>query len=912
MSDARHPDQEKLAELLLQWEEAWERGEEVSAEDLCAQCPELLEPLRQQIAMLKKMAWMKEDPAQCQGAESAEDPLLGCVLEQRYRLEELISQGGFGRVYRGYDVELQRPVAVKLPRPDRPMPEKLAESLLEEARRAARLRHPGIVSVYDVVREKDQVFLISQLVEGESLAELLQRRSFSPQQAALLVAEVAEALQHAHDCGFVHLDIKPENILIDSGGKPLLTDFGIAKTRDQLARQKTVAAGTLPYMAPEQVAGGVQLVDARTDVHALGVLLYELLTGRQPYRGSNPATLREDILLRRPVPPRKLKPAVPRELEKVCLKALAKHPEERYASAGEMARALRRACHAAGLKQKGGWALVLAGVIGILALAWAWSGSLQKQQPSPKEHAPDLVWQTRLQPATHAPCVAYSPAGNLIAAGTLDKTVRLLDAETGREVAKLWGHENWVRCLSWSPDGRQLLSGSGGVNINGKMHLGRDHTVRLWSVEQAKQLLCLRGHVAPVVTMAADWKRNRVLTGSNDGTVRLWDLKRGEELWQFSPRINPISAIAWIVRDQQLYAGGHDGVIRLWNLKDRQELAVLDQHQATITFLCLSPDQKFLFSCSSDHTARLWNRHGKLLRVYPHPNGVTGAAFSPRMECVATSCLDGIVRLWSLTEERVLKHLHGHQGGVLAVAFSPDGKRLVSTSNDGTVRLWRVPDDLEAEALTSPSDLYPPEDAPVLAFDGRSRILTPVERFAPVTIEAWVRPRSYMDTGCQFIVGSDIQGRFGIGLALCRRLLAAERIPFPEDKDEHGIILSNVWAPVKRWSHLAVVFAPKETRLYFNGHLVKIGPPTQARGGTRFVVGCLSQDDQADFFFGDIYAVRITRGERYRGSFKPPLQFSPEQADSPHQTVLIYDARHVEGDRVLDLSGNGNHGTWKR
>ncbi len=916
MSNAQHPDHKKLADLLLQWEEARDRGETLSPEELCAECPELLEPLRQQIAMLQEMAWMKQDAAEAQEEQPSEsDPWLGQVLLGRYRIEQLISQGGFGRVYRGYDEELKRPVAVKLARPDRPLPEKLAESLLEEARRAAKLRHPGIVSVYDVVREKDQVFLISQLVEGESLAELLQRRCFSPQEAARLVAEVAEALQHAHDCGFVHLDIKPENILLDSGGGPLLTDFGIAKTREQLAQQEAVATGTLPYMAPEQVAGEVQLVDARTDIHALGVLLYELLTGQQPYQGSNPATLREEILLRRPVPPRKRNPAVPRELEKVCLKALAKHPQERYATAEEMAQALRRACRAAVL---GKWlhrSFTIAGLTGVLALLvffWLLPRTPPQQEKPKEKPKPERVWGIQLTPFARARCVAFSPGGNLIAVGTLDNTIRLLDAKTGREMGKLKGHECWVRSLAWSPDATRLLSVSGGTTLSGQVRLGHDHTLRLWSVSQRKELQRFRGHVAPVVTLAVDWKNRRVITGSNDDTVRMWDLDQGKELWQIKAEVRCVTAIAWDIRNQKLYIGGHTGVIHQWDLEAKKRIRTFRGHERAIFSLDVSPDRKYLLSAGLDHTARVWSRKGTQLHIYRHPQSVSWAVFSPDGKLVATACYDGTVRLWSAGSNEELHRYHGHRENVSAVAFSPDGKRLVSAGRDGTVRLWRVPENLDAESLPSPSDLYPPENAPVLAFDGRSRILTPVERFAPVTIEAWVRPKSYLDTGCQFIVGSDIQGRFGIGLALCRRLLAAERIPFPEDKDEHGIILSNVWAPVTRWSHLAVVFAPKETRLYFNGHLVKIGPPTQALGGTKFVVGCLSQDNQADFFFGDIYAVRITRGERYHKSFVPEKRFSPEKRGSPHQTVLLYDAQHVEGNRVLDLSGNGNHGTWKR
>jgi len=758
--------EDALDRLLLQWEEAKERGEELTAEQLCAECPELLEPLRRQIALLKKMAWMEQEVAElAEGPQAGADPLPGQVLLGRYRIEQLLSQGGFGRVYRGFDLELQRPVAVKVARPDRPLSEKLAESLLQEARRAAKLRHPGVVSVYDVVRHQGQVFIISQLVVGQSLAEVLEQRRFSPPEAAELVAKVAEAVQHAHDCGFVHLDIKPGNILLDSRGQPLLTDFGIAITREQLAQQEAITSGTLPYMAPEQVAGEVSLVDFPADIHALGVLLYELLTGELPYQGKTPAELRQQILFRHPPAPRQQHPQLPAALEAVCLKALAKHPADRFASAGEMARALHEARHKAEAHKWLHRFSVVIGLVGLLAAVgwgvWTVQKSLPKQPAGPgEEHAPEIIWATRLEPATFAPCVVFSPTGDMIAAGGMDNTIRLLDAATGRELGKLQGHESWVRCLSWSPEGQRLLSGSGGANINGKVHLGSDHSVRVWSVKGRKELFCLKGHVAPVVTVAVDWEKGHALTGSNDGTVRLWDLEQGKELWQFSPQVSSISAIAWAIGDRHLFVGGRDGVIRLWLLEPRKQIAVMNQHHATVKYLCLSPDRKYLLSCSSDHTVCLWNREGKLLRVYPHPNRVTWAAFTPQGRRFATGCLDGIVRFWSLASKRPLKEYRGHQGGVLAVAFSPDGKQLVSTSNDGTVRLWRVPDFSDAEHPKLPgwSDLYPPEEAKVLAFDGHSCIVTPLERFAPVTIEAWVRPKSYLAAGCQFIVGATFGG----------------------------------------------------------------------------------------------------------------------------------------------------------
>jgi hypothetical protein len=184
----------------------------------------------------------------------------------------------------------------------------------------------------------------------------------------------------------------------------------------------------------------------------------------------------------------------------------------------------------------------------------------------------------------------------------------------------------------------------------------------------------------------------------------------------------------------------------------------------------------------------------------------------------------------------------------------------------------------------------------VLVFDGKTRIITPLERFAPVTIEAWVRPDIYRERAGQFIVGSDLPTRWGNGLVISGAVLAAEYIP--------GATFSDKPVPLHEWSHLSVVFGLNQTRLYLNGKNVHVGPKTQAEGGTPFVIGCAGRDTRVDYFKGQIRAVRISKGERYAGDFKPDVTFSADPVDSSTKAVLIYDGSHVEGDRVIDLSGD--------
>jgi eukaryotic-like serine/threonine-protein kinase len=337
---------EEILDLIIRWEEAEAQGRPLAPEELCRDCPERLEEFRRQVERLGRVAWLNQplgtttDSTIGRADTSLPEADLPRTLAARYRLDALIGVGGFGRVYRGFDTWLDRPVAVKVPKADRPVGPEEVDQCRIEAKKVARLRHPNIVPVHDVGRDGGSCFIVSEWIEGVDLATRIKHESLPHREAARVIAEVADALGHAHASGYVHRDIKPANILLDGAGRAYLTDFGIAVVEEELLRD-VGAAGTLPYMAPEQLDDGLGPADHRADIYALGVAFYEVLTGRRPYLANSPLDLREQILAGGIPPPRSIEPGVPEALERSCLRCLARDREDRYQGADSLAADLR-------------------------------------------------------------------------------------------------------------------------------------------------------------------------------------------------------------------------------------------------------------------------------------------------------------------------------------------------------------------------------------------------------------------------------------------------------------------------------------------------------------------------------------------------------------------------------------------
>ena len=259
----------------------------------------------------------------------------------RFQIIAQIGRGSFGTVYKAYDTELRRLVAVKVPRGGELGSSTDQQRFWREARSASQLRHPTIVPTFDMGECEGTPYIVGELVEGSSLDKLISSRRFSFRDAAEIVASTADGLHCAHEVGIVHRDVKPSNIMIDAEGRPRIMDFGLARQAqlDATLTGNDQVLGTPAYMSPEQASGQSHKVDRRSDIYSLGIVLYELLTGERPFRGQQQMVIQQ-VVHDDPRNPRSLNDCVPIDLETICLKAIDKDPDRRYQTAEELANEL--------------------------------------------------------------------------------------------------------------------------------------------------------------------------------------------------------------------------------------------------------------------------------------------------------------------------------------------------------------------------------------------------------------------------------------------------------------------------------------------------------------------------------------------------------------------------------------------
>jgi hypothetical protein len=373
------------------------------------------EPLRDVELRRLRQLFAGEKPAGS-GTElsgTAHPPTSWPVLPGYEILGEL-GRGGMGIVYKARCLRLNRLVALKVVRADSAAALTQHSRFLVEGEVLARLQHPNVVQIYDIGFYQGQRYCALELVAGGSLAARLDGQPLPVREAAQLVASLAQAVYAAHAQHIIHRDLKPANVLLTTDGVPKVTDFGLAKMVDvDLKLTQTGGVfGTPAYMAPEQALGQTAHIGPHTDIHALGVILYEALTGRPPFLGATCQEVLQQVSWHEPVPPRQLQPQVPRDLETICLRCLQKEPRNRYASARELADDLQRflngepirARPVGGAERLGRWCrrnpavvslafVALALLFGLAGVSWKWLQAEGKLSEVNRQRAASAAWR---------------------------------------------------------------------------------------------------------------------------------------------------------------------------------------------------------------------------------------------------------------------------------------------------------------------------------------------------------------------------------------------------------------------------------------------------------------------------------------------------------------------------------------
>ncbi len=662
-----------------------------------------------------------------------------------YRLMRQIGHGGMGQVWLAEQTApVRRFVALKLIRAGM-VDESVIKRFHSERQSLAIMDHPAIAKVFDAgTTSQGQPYLVMEYVPGLPITEYCDQHRLKICDRLELFIQACEGVQHAHQKAIIHRDLKPANILVvEVDGKPVprIIDFGLAKpaapqlTGDALYTQLGRFLGTPGYMSPEQADPNIQDIDTRSDVYSLGVILYVLLTGLQPFetkrhrRKSVEEWLRE---LREDEPPRlssrvsadretannrasarganikQLTQQLHGDLEWIALKALERDRDRRYGTPSELAADLRRYLNdepvlarpanagyqirkfvrrhriAAGFIATSTTLAILASIAALIAVSRGHEAEHQAERALQAQSRLLIeVAAQRLKASDVAraqgiilevlmnPELAHDRSPAAISAF---QEIRAADGQQ----AVLTGHCDVVLSAVYSPDGTRIVTAS------------FDKTARIWDARTGVQLTVLAGHGEIVVSAGYSPDGLRIVTASADKTARIWDAQTGAQLAVLSGHGDHVDSAAYSLDGTRIVTASADKTARIWDAQTGAQLAVLSGHGDRVNSAAYSPDGTRIVTASADKTARIWDTlTGTPLAVLSgHGGRVTAAAYSPDGTRIVTASWDKTARIWDARSGKQLMVLSGHSQGLWSASYSADNTRIVTASGDETARIW--------------------------------------------------------------------------------------------------------------------------------------------------------------------------------------------------------------------------------
>jgi WD40 repeat protein/tRNA A-37 threonylcarbamoyl transferase component Bud32 len=651
-----------------------------------------------------------------------------------YQIEAILGRGGMGVVYKARHQQLKRPVALKMILAGGQAADEELARFRTEAEAVAHLQHPNIVQIYEVGEQDGLPYFSLEFCAGGSLKDKLDGTPLPPPEAASLMETLARAMHHAHQQGIIHRDLKPANILLTGrsdegrddgasfGGIPKITDFGLAKKLDTAGQTQTGAImGTPSYMAPEQACGDSKAIGPAGDVYALGAVLYELLTGRPPFKAATAMETIRQVMTHEAVPPGRLQSNVPRDLETICLKCLRKEPARRYDSAFELAEDLRRFQRGEAIKARavgsleravkwvrrhqgvsaGLAAAVLALVLGTVLALWqaGVAGVAEEKEASQRQRAEGLATKEaaarkgKEEQSRRSELTSY--AARLAAAqgqwqdGNGPRALELLEScpasLRGLEHRLLWtlfnsnqrtllGHTKGVTTVAYSSDGTRLVSGSA------------DGTAKVWDAQTGQERFMVEHSGPGSVAFSPDG--SRLVSIGMDRTAKVWDADNGKELYSIE---GTFSGPLVFTPGGKYIVSGRDGMLKVWDAATGKVTRSLSGALAPVAF---SSDGK-RFLCGSNDNTKVWDvQTGQVIHTLRrHKRGDTCAAYSPDGTRIVTGgpAFIGepvVLKVWDANTGQGVFTLTGHTEQINSVAFSSDSKRIVSGAFDCSVRVW--------------------------------------------------------------------------------------------------------------------------------------------------------------------------------------------------------------------------------